>query len=102
VLFERFITGTKVRALISSKVIGGDACRDPKPSDAAVWAFDPWILNIKVVGKKEVLPPGDLPMRVLAPGAVSTLIGSLNNLCEITRSGCGGRGKEKPALGSRS
>ncbi|HMK77426.1 MAG TPA: FRG domain-containing protein [Thermodesulfobacteriota bacterium] len=27
--------------------------------DAAVWALDPWKLNRRVVGKKEVIPPGD-------------------------------------------
>lgn len=27
--------------------------------DAAVWAFDPWKLNSKVVGKREVIPPAD-------------------------------------------
>lgn len=27
--------------------------------DAAVWVLDPWVLNMRVVGKDEVVPPGD-------------------------------------------
>jgi hypothetical protein len=32
---------------------------NPGYHDAAVWVLDPWELNIKVVGKDEVVPPGD-------------------------------------------
>lgn len=36
------------------------AVRDNKGDrHAAVWALDPWALNWKVVGKDEVIPPGD-------------------------------------------
>jgi hypothetical protein len=53
---------------------------------AAVWALDPWTLNIEVVGKDEVIPPGDamfisarrkehawLPKRVGRPRSMNNL-----------------------------